>query len=142
MTTIDIRDFQIEPERGPDRPIIAYEVEDFIRRDGGHDYGAVIVRINVDGQFDLVQADLEQSGDLTIIDRAIAALTSVRAELASLYASHPRQPGRCLESGNWGRCKTTEGHEGDHVFPTEEEWSAEFRALSGARAAREARVTT
>jgi hypothetical protein len=137
MTTIDIRDFQIEPERGSDRPIIAYEVEEFVRR-GGTDYGAVIVRINVDGSFDLVQADLGQTGDLTVLNRAIAALGDVRSELEVLYAAGGRRPGRCLESGNWGRCTTIEGHGGDHVFPTEEEWRAEFNALAQARAVRAA----
>jgi hypothetical protein len=137
MTTIDIRDFQIVPERDSGRPIVAYEVEDF-RRDGGDDYGAVIVRINVDGSFDLVQADLGQTGDLTVLNRAIAALGDVRSELEVLYAAGGRRPGRCLESGNWGRCTTIEGHGGDHVFPTEEEWRAEFNALAQARAVRAA----
>ena len=132
MTTIDIRDFQIVPERGSDRPIVAYEVEEFVRR-GGTDYGAVIVRIDVDGcGCDLVQADLEQTGDLALLDRAIAALTTVRAKLEDVYTAQGKRPGRCLESGDWGRCKTSEGHQGDHVFPTQEDWSAEFHALSGA----------
>jgi hypothetical protein len=128
MTTIDINHFWIEPDGGSAWPLVGYEVKDFIRQ--AEDYGAVIVRIGVDGHFDLAQTD-----DLTGLDRAMAAIAAVRAELEALYDARGRRQGRCLESGNWGRCTTTEGHEGDHVFPTEEDWRAECGALSNARVA-------
>jgi hypothetical protein len=135
MTTIDINHLWIERDRDPGQPSIGYEVEDFPRR-GGTDYGALIVRLAVDGGgYDHVQADFAQTDDLAGIDRVIAALTTVRSELEALYDARGRRPGRCLESGNWGRCTTTEGHEGDHVFPTEEDWRAECGALSNARVA-------
>jgi hypothetical protein len=101
MTTIDIRDFQIVPERDSGRPIVAYEVEDF-RRDGGDDYGAVIVRINVDGSFDLVQVDLVQTGDLAVLDRAIRALGDVRSELEVLYGAGGRGRGAAWRAGITG----------------------------------------
>jgi hypothetical protein len=137
MTTVDINHFWIEPDRDSGQPLIGYEVEDFPRR-GGTDYGALIVRIAVDGGHYDVQADFAQTDDITGLNRAIEALSAVRSELEVLYAAGGRRPGRCLESGDWGRCTTTEGHEGDHVFPTEEDWRAEYDALSNARAARAA----
>jgi hypothetical protein len=141
MTTIDINHFWVEPDRDSGQPSIGYEVDDFPRR-GGTDYGALIVRLAVDGgAYDHVQADFAQTDDLTGLDRAIAALSAVRAELATLYDARGRRPGRCLESGNWGRCTATEGHDGDHRFPTEEAWRAELDALTNARAARAAANT-
>jgi hypothetical protein len=136
MTTIDIHHFWIEPEPGSGKPPVGYEVEEFLRQ--ADDYGAVIVRIGVDGHHDHGQADFAQTDDITGLNRAIEALSAVRSELEVLYAAGGRRPGRCLESGDWGRCTTTEGHEGDHVFPTEEDWRAEYDALSNARAARAA----
>jgi hypothetical protein len=134
MTTVDINHFWIEPDGGSGWPLLGYEVKDFVRQ--AEDYGAVIVRMGVDGHFDHVQADFAQTDDITGLTRAIAALTVVRAELEALYEARGRRPGRCLESGDYGRCRTTEGHEGDHVFPTQEDWQAEYDALSQARAAR------
>ena len=94
-------------KRQAGRPAVHYVVDEIPRGagwgeghnlGGGSDVGAVIVRLNVDGEpEDRVQVDRmhdpnlclereEEPGDLERVERAIAALRVVRDELAALYA--------------------------------------------------------
>ncbi len=51
---------------------------------GGEDVGSVAVRINVDGNHDLVLLEDERSTDVSVLTRAVEVLTFVRDELAAL----------------------------------------------------------
>jgi hypothetical protein len=92
---------------------------------GGSDEGQILVRIDVDGQVDIVYSDLRETGDVAAIDRAINALQRIRDGLATAYRGQ-NDPGVCLERGGWGRCRLMHGHEGEHRLPTEEEWQARY----------------
>jgi hypothetical protein len=84
--------------------------------DGGTDEATIAVRLDVDGQIDIVYAvELHQSGDLAALERAIAAMQRVRDGLADLYGGRGH-PGRCFEQGDAGRCRGQHGHDGDHRF--------------------------
>jgi hypothetical protein len=69
-------------------PDVVYEVEDFIRA------RQRTTEPSSCGEFDKVQADFGQTGDLAGLDRAIAALTAVRCQLAALYGTTPPWSGR------------------------------------------------
>jgi hypothetical protein len=129
--TIEIRELDIHPE-ATGAPAVYYRAEEITEASTRYqDYGALLVRLNVDGEpYDVVQADPGSTGDLEVLDRALAAITAARAELSRLYeARGRRRTGRCMASGDWGRCQGEGGHEGDHPFPTEEAWEADHAAL-------------
>jgi hypothetical protein len=119
-TNIEVRELDIETAEGS--PDVLYVAEEFPRKNmgTGRDYAANVVRVGVDGYFDKVQASLDGASDLEVIDRAIAALTTVRHDLAALDETRRRQRfSLCLETGAYGRCTKTSPHEGDHSFPAE-----------------------
>jgi hypothetical protein len=129
--TITIEEFTCEREGAPL----------FYRQNGdgtvpdrrGDDHGAVLVRLDVDGWTgDVVAVDLRQSSDVRVLSRAIEALTLIRDKLAEINPQGSY--GRCMSAGEWGRCKLRDGHEvdGDHLFPTEEEWRTELEVLEKA----------
>lgn len=95
----------------------------------GEDHAALMIRLDVDGQHDAVSVDLNQSDPLDVLERSIEALQRVHAKLER--TSEGQRSGRCMARGGWGRCKLRTGHEVDcdHLFPTEEEWTAEQEAL-------------
>jgi hypothetical protein len=117
-------------------PIMFQHVEvDRRQLGGGDDHGVIVVSINVDDDFDKVTVDLGQTGDMAALDRALETLSAVRDELARVYGNRPRRLGRCLETGDNGRCTYRLGHESDHAFPTDEELEAELRVVSAVRQA-------
>jgi hypothetical protein len=92
---------------------------------------AVLVEIAVDGDIDLVSADLGQFGNVAILSRTITALSAIRDHLEAFYSATTPSPGRCLVQGEWGTCWETLGHEGDHRFPTESDWTSLQRVRLG-----------
>jgi hypothetical protein len=104
-----------------DRQVVWHAGAELKIPDGGTEKGKLMVCLDVDGQMDIVYADLGRSGDLASLDRAIAAMQHVRNGLAELYAGR-NDVGTCFEWGDWGRCCRREGHDGVHRFPTEARW--------------------
>ena len=88
-----------------------------------HNDGRLDIRIGVDALWTIVTADRYGTAQLTLIERAIAALTEVRDQLERLTPDTAREA-RCLAQGDWGRCYGREGHPGNHEFPTEANWRA------------------
>ena len=113
---IGLKDVMFQDE--PDRQVIWHADTDLTMPGGGTQEGLIMVCLDVDGQMDMVYADLRQSGDLASLDRAIAILQRVRDGLDDLYAGR-NAAGRCFGWGDWGRCYHRHGHDGDHRFPTE-----------------------
>lgn len=75
---------------------------------------AVVVELDVDGQFDRVSAELGQYGEITSIDRVIDALTKVRDTLAAIPGAS--RTGRCFATGQYSGCWHEHGHDGAHKF--------------------------
>ncbi|WP_166390268.1 hypothetical protein [Nocardioides ochotonae] len=85
---------------------------------GGVDTGAVLVRINVDEQYDAVIVDGGATADWKVIDQAIEALQEAKARLVAMYGDD-LPAGRCLRHGDWGRCRRHDHHPlSDCNFPT------------------------
>src|SRR4051812_18861700 len=119
--TIEIRELDVYPE-DDGAPSVYYRAEEITGKSTrGEDYGALLVRLNVDGEgFDVVQVELNGTGDLEALDRALAAVRAARADLGRLYgANGAKWRGRCMTAGGWGRCYLDSGHDEDHEFPTE-----------------------
>lgn len=95
--------------------------------DSGDDYGRILVRLSVDGMYDIVEGYTHRTSELEALDRAITAMQEIRDRLVSL--GHDSS-GQCMATDDWGRCKADTRHEGAHQFPTEEEWSVDQRILS------------
>ncbi len=105
----------------------------------GNFYAAVMVRINEDNDHDIIYMEPNQSEPIQVLDRTIAQLTRARDQLAQMVPAEQRH-GQCMEGGDWGRCKLSANHvEGmreagwetpEHLFPTEEEWRAEYEVAS------------
>lgn len=100
--------------------------EDVPTIEGGTDTGRLLVRLNIDGGTDTtVHVDDERSGGLALIRESIAALQRLERHLTALYGDDiPR--GQCMRSGDWGRCRLRQDHDGDHATPTQEQWEAAF----------------
>lgn len=49
------------------------------------------------------------------------AISELAVLLERLNTIHPAEQsrGRCLAQGDWGRCYSSVGHDGDHDFPSE-----------------------
>jgi hypothetical protein len=103
---------------------------------GGHDFGRIMVRLDVDGGGPIVYADLGRTGDLAGLMAAADALNRTIAQLSQLYpADGSQRLGQCLACGDWGRCRGEHGHDGEHLFPTEAIWKAEYDSFEAAKAA-------
>jgi hypothetical protein len=89
--------------------------------------GRILIRLNLDGHFPAVYADLHRTGDLAPLDQAILSLTMLRDRLAEVYGDHA-DPGQCMHFGDWGRCRAKHGHDGEHLIPSEEQAMAELEA--------------
>lgn len=96
-------------------------------RDGGDDYGRFLVRLSVDGMYDIVEGYTHRTSEVEGLDRAITAMQEIRDRLVSL--GHDSS-GQCMMTDDWGRCKADTGHQGAHQFPTEEDWSLDQRIIS------------
>lgn len=134
---VGIEGFTIEdsdPFANPEAIVYRHGDVDRKQLGGGHDFGAIVVQVGVDETWDIVTVDLQQTGDMAALDRALDTLHAVRDELARLYGKRPRRLGRCLDIDENGRCKSTLGHEGSHRFPTAEEVAVDVAVLSAVKA--------
>jgi hypothetical protein len=84
---------------------------------GGTEAAQLMIRLNVDEQFDCVYADLRGEVDVHVLNRSIAALTRIRNGLLDAYKQRPAF-GQCLQESGLGRCLVEWDHDGDHAFPT------------------------
>lgn len=90
------------------------------------DDARLVIRLGLDGEWDKVDVDTGTAADVDVLERALSALTRVRAELLRMYGDE-MPTGRCLTQGETGRCKERSRHSGDHNFPTDEEMKAEVK---------------
>lgn len=124
-TTTATGKLQIE-EFTIDRPVGEYPADILVWRgaanadsaerahDHCEDYGRILVRLSLDGQFDVVEAYTVRTSDIEALDRAIVAMQEVRDRLVTL--GHDAG-GDCMATGDGGRCKLPTGHDGPHKFP-------------------------
>lgn len=127
--SLEIRDFTLDYDQPFDQPAQAVtwrdgstgDLETFLgRRRDGEDAAALLVRLGVDGMFDIVEHVVGRSDAVEVVERSIAALEHVRSVLAALPG---RLKGQCMAQGDWGRCHLDTGHDLPHVFPSKEEWT-------------------
>lgn len=122
---IDLSDFSIRPVDGGNTVDYRGLPDDMPCKPGalGLHHGAVLVRLDVDGEWsDVVNVAAGRSSDLSVLRRVIDTLIQVRDQIERMVPEDQRWAGQCMASGDWGRCEGREGHGGDHDFPTEEEW--------------------
>ena len=91
---------------------------DIPRVTSGSREAAILVELDVDGDIDLIHADLCQTGDKRAITRAIVGLQRTLTALEDMYPEGWAPVGRCMGQGDWGRCYDRDGHKGAHKFPT------------------------
>lgn len=118
----------------------SYVFHDEAGREANYHQGRVIVTLDVDdGEFDLVElSKTDLTSHITALTQAIDALEAVREGLLTMYGDDA-PIGRCTATGDWGRCKAREDHEdGEHVFPTEDQYRAESQRLVELRGKRSA----
>lgn len=128
---LEIEGFNITREDRDDRSSALFystDQEDFMNGWRGENHGAVPIRLWVDGYHDAVALEDHHSDPREVLEKAIERAQEVLARLNELHANTPRV-GQCMTPGSWGRCQAETGHEGEHDFPTKEQWEAERRAL-------------
>lgn len=96
---------------------LEWETHVDLPQQSGSREAAVLIQLDVDGQFDVVQADIGGMGDRSTLGRACVALQRVLAALDELYPENWAPVGNCWMQGDWGRCYGSEGHSGEHNFP-------------------------
>jgi hypothetical protein len=100
-------------------------------RKDSEDYGAVLVRVGIDGDWDGVYLDRRQSPDVAVM-RPRPRRSAYRPR-----AAHERlargQRWDLHGTRDWGRCRARDGHAGDHEFPTEAGGMADLEAWIGRR---------
>ncbi len=90
----------------------------------GNHYGAVLVRLCVDGESEIVSFDLGRSDPFAVLDQAIETLRQTRAQLERVVP--PRSASRGgHDSRLWGRRQGREGHSCHHPFPTRGRWGSD-----------------
>ena len=128
---LEIEGFCIRREVRDDRAELLHystDEEDFIDCLKFERHGAVLIRLWMDGQHDAVSVDTRHSDPKEVLEMAIERAQEALARLNELHADTSRD-GRCMTPGDWGRCRAHSGHEGEHDYPTEQEWEAEQREL-------------
>lgn len=86
----------------------------------GEYHSKILVSLGVDGMFEVVSADLQATGMAPALREAVAALT----RLYDAVRDVDLDPGRCIQYGEYGRCRARHGE--SCRFPTEEEMNAEL----------------
>lgn len=95
--------------------------------EGDGELAKLLINVGVDGAYTIVH---QQGGYVPELRKVIEDLMFL---VERLEAIHPADEsiGRCLEFGNWGRCRDYYGHPegeaGEHDFPTEEQWRRTHR---------------
>lgn len=92
---------------------------------GGSRDAALLIQIGVDGQFTTVHG---QGGDRNVIAKAISELQFLLEALDATYLAGQAR-GTCLDHGDWGRCTLDDEHDGEHAFPTQQQYEATQRLI-------------
>lgn len=107
---------------------LSTDKDDLLAANSFENLGTVHVLLGEDLDHDRVTIDSGRTSDLLVLGMAIANLPAIRDTLTDLM---PQTAG--VGACDWGRCGLPEGHDGDHLGPSEAEGQAHENVMRAAR---------